>query len=345
MPFAKKRRFSKKGHGKRFLNHRGKGRFKTHIKNVSGFYPETTLVVAALNTDYLPFVGANPAGQLSVPLNALYRPTNFCQVRGGIGTNIDCPPNLYFDSVTSCPGLLGSFATGAPYRQYKVLGCHVKYEIVNRTALTQRFQGFLEPALLFAAAPPAYFATLNVDQNQKHHFDLLVPSLAAQGKPTIYRKYFGSKEMYGRTKAQIAADYGDIGATDSIAVTSSGVGSGTWANENPSTITWLTARLTTIDGGALANSDASVRICMKWYVQLFTRNYTLVPDVPTALSEEKKLDDYEEDDMVDVGSPLPALEAAKRLAPIKDSHAPQAASVSNRSPLSALGSPMKRLKM
>lgn len=313
---------ARRGH-KAHRPHRATKRARTahkkvaHVKSMAGFFPKVCHTVAVLNTDYLPLVSGGNQGQLTVPLNSLYRPFNWVRLAGGPGSVTDCAPYLYLQTgANPTTGLLGSSATTAAYRQYKVLGCKVKYEIVNRYYVDRgdigapdfvgtpvRFQGYLNPPTAnVGTGPPSFLNTINVADNQRHHWDVMVPAPDAQNKPTIVTKYFSAKTMFQRTREQIDSDWGDEQNIESIAVSESGVGSGaygTGANnlgENPPWESYLQAQVRDIDGGSLPSSSVSVRISMKWWIQLFGQNFITTISAPTKGPDPEEKKDDDDDD-------------------------------------------------
>lgn len=310
MPFRRTHRGGRFTHRGRHTVHRHR-HHTARVKTLQGLFPQTAHTVCQLNTDFLPQTTGAPQGQLSLPLNCLYRPFNYMQLAGGPGTVIDCPPYLYLDASTPGTGLVGSSATGAAYRQWKVLATKFKIEIVNRSAAPVRFQGYLDNPIPNpgVGAVPTYTASLSRDQQQRDHFDLMVPVLSGQGKPTIVHKYIPMTKAFQRTHAQIAADYGDSNIVDSMCVSDSGVGAGTMILENPSLWSIYTMRVTDIDGAALAASQVSVRLHVKWWIMLFNRNFIIAPDIPQL--EEKHPDEDPEEDPPEIVEPPPTVLSTK----------------------------------
>lgn len=288
-----------------------------HVKDIKGLFPKTCHTKCVLATDYM---GNNTATvlQLSMPLNAMYRPLLLMGLQGGVGTIQDCAPYFYLDTGSLGTGLVGSRNTGAAYNQYKVLGCKIKYEIINNSANALKFRGYLnDPTTNTGAFAPTFSAGNNFAENQRFHADLLIPANLSQTKPTVFQKYFSAKSMFQMTHAQIAADSGES-PTDSICVRPTGVGSANYALENPPALSWWLCKVSGLNGSALAVNDVFVRIRVQWYLELFGKNLVFEGYTPSKDEEkkdpppeEKKEDDDPDEDPDDSLDGLPPELIAK----------------------------------
>lgn len=292
------------------------------VKLASSWYPNTTVVKTQLNTAWIPNSGTGAGtygNQANVLLNGQYRPFFFSDIYTVNDFQNYCPANFYATSAagTEGSGLVGSLATSAPYRQYKVLGCMAEVEWVNTGASPLVAIGWVSPENTSHDLPPAGSVptALSLQQNQKIYFERVIPANTSQEKPVTFKRYFSIRKLAQMTRAQWAADRGPSAPTaaniESYAVPmTSGVGSTVFSNENPGLVYWLQTKVFTMAGGAPAAASFCYRLKVKWNVLLFTRNgQTAMPTIP-------KVDDDEKEEAMDDWEPEPP--APKRQALMKD---------------------------
>jgi len=252
---------------------------KFGVKLASGFYPKTTKVAVLYKTPWHNNTADGSwtySNALQFGLNGLWRPTVFCDNEAA-GNRNESPPNIYNMGAAAGGGLLGSAASGSPYRQYRVSKCHVALELLNMSADPIQVCGSVDTD--FAAWPPSIHGTNPTAVNQRVGMvDVMLPIRGGQNKPLVIKRTFDIAKISGLTKAQWLAERGE---GDSFAVPINGVGSGTQhggagtATENPVNYAIWNLSASKISG-AMADDEWCWRATMKWEVVLFTRNDEIV---------------------------------------------------------------------
>lgn len=341
MPFAKKRRFSRKGRSKRGGSRFGGGRRQPRIKDVSSWYPPTAKCTAQIATGWIANggnAGATYQQCINVLLNGTYRPLFFTDPTITTDHQNTCPPNYYASAAAPGAGLVGSINSNAPYQQYRVEGAMVTLEMFNTNAFPIQYIHFLPAIVPSGGLPGLPPGPTTIYNEQKTHYECILPASGAINKPVRFKRYFSMrKDCAHMTKDQWDSQHG--GDTLDWAVTVGGVGSANYQLENPPRMQYLIGSFYTMaraNGGAGGPVASTIftRISVKYYVTMFNRNDIFIETTTPTVEEKEPLEDYMEDEPV----MIPPLQLGAAPAP-----RPQPEAALAKKP--SLSSPLKRMKL